>query len=70
MVTYTDAGRNPDLVFLIRSQPPRRKPVTIDPSTFRSSLLPVFDRAMLTHPLDSAESHFRSAMDTRRHSHY
>jgi len=39
----------------------------IDPNSFRFSLLRVFDPATPTHSIDAAESHFKNALDTRRH---
>ncbi|WP_292885821.1 GIY-YIG nuclease family protein [Microbacterium sp.] len=36
-------------------------------STFRFSLLRVFDPATPTREIDAAESHFKLALDTRRH---
>jgi hypothetical protein len=39
----------------------------IDPNSFRFSLLRVFDPATPTHLIDAAESHFKNALDTRRH---
>lgn len=39
----------------------------LDPSGFRFSLLRVFDPATPTRDIDSAESHFKEALDTRRH---
>lgn len=38
-----------------------------DPSTFRFSLLRVFDPATPTTKVNEAESHFKNALDTRRH---
>ena len=40
---------------------------TVDPTTFRFSLLRVFDPATPTRQIDAAESHFKLALDTRRH---
>lgn len=39
----------------------------INPSSFRFSLLRVFDPSTPTRTIDEAESHFKNAMDTRRH---
>lgn len=39
----------------------------LDPSSFRFSLLRVFDPATPTRDIDAAESHFKDALDTRRH---
>lgn len=39
----------------------------IDPATFRYSVLRVFDPATPTRVIDDAESHFKLALDTRRH---
>ncbi|MBP2436068.1 hypothetical protein JOF34_000654 [Microbacterium amylolyticum] len=39
----------------------------IDPSTFRYSLLRVFDPSTPTPEIDAAESHFKVALDSRRH---
>lgn len=39
----------------------------MDPTTFRYSVLRVFDPATPTRVIDEAESHFKLAMDTRRH---
>lgn len=39
----------------------------IDPTSFRFSLLRVFDPATPTREIDKAESHFKNALDTRRH---
>ena len=39
----------------------------LDPSTFRFSLLRVFDPATPATVIDIAESHFKTALDTRRH---
>jgi hypothetical protein len=39
----------------------------LDPTTFRFSLLRVFDPATPTREIDIAESHFKFALDTRRH---
>lgn len=38
----------------------------LDASTFRFSLLRVFDPATPTREIDASESHFKSALDTRR----
>ncbi len=40
---------------------------SLDPSTFRYSLLRVFDPATPTRDIDIAESHFKAALDSRRH---
>lgn len=40
---------------------------SLDPSTFAFSLLRVFDPATPTREIDVAESHFKAALDTRRH---
>ena len=40
---------------------------TLDPSTFRYSLLRVFDPATPTPEINAAESHFKHALDSRRH---
>lgn len=40
---------------------------TLDPSSFRFSLLRVFDPATPTRDIDAAESHFKDALDSRRH---
>lgn len=40
---------------------------TTDPSSFRFSLLRVFDPATPTRVVDTAESHFKHALDSRRH---
>lgn len=40
---------------------------TLDRSTFRFSLLRVFDPATPTRVIDAAESHFKHALDSRRH---
>lgn len=40
---------------------------SLDPATFRFSLLRVFDPATPTHEIDAAENHFKLALDTRRH---
>jgi len=40
---------------------------TLDPSSFRYSLLRVFDPATPTRDIDEAESHFKDALDSRRH---
>lgn len=40
---------------------------TLDPSSFRFSLLRVFDPSTPTRDIDAAESHFKDALDTRRH---
>lgn len=39
----------------------------LDPSTFRLSLLRVFDPATPTHEIDAAERHFKTALDSRKH---
>jgi hypothetical protein len=39
----------------------------LDPSTFRYSLLRVFDPSTPTSAIDAAESHFKIALDSRRH---
>lgn len=39
----------------------------LDPSHFRFSLLRVFDPATPTRDIDIAESHFKMALDSRRH---
>lgn len=39
----------------------------IDPNTFRYSLLRVFDPSTPTASINAAESHFKSALDTRKH---
>lgn len=39
----------------------------LDPSTFRLSVLRVFDPATPTREVDAAESHFKHALDSRRH---
>jgi len=39
----------------------------IHPSTFRFSLLRVFDPATPTRQIDAAERHFKQALDSRRH---
>lgn len=39
----------------------------LDPSTFRYSLLRVFDPSTPTRDIDAAESHFKDALDSRRH---
>jgi hypothetical protein len=39
----------------------------LDPSGFRYSLLRVFDPATPTRDINIAESHFKDALDTRRH---
>jgi len=39
----------------------------IDPNSFRYSLLRVFDPATPERSINEAESHFKSALDTRRH---
>lgn len=38
----------------------------LDPSSFRFSLLRVFDPATPTREIDAAESHFKTALDSRR----
>lgn len=40
---------------------------TLEPETFRYSLLRVFEPATPTREIDAAESHFKLALDTRRH---
>ena len=40
---------------------------SLDPSTFRLSVLRVFDPATPTQAIDTAESHFKRALDSRRH---
>ena len=40
---------------------------SVDPATFRLSLLRVFDPASPTFDIDRAEGHFKHALDTRRH---
>ena len=40
---------------------------TIDPTGFRFSLLRVFDPSTPTRVIDEAESHFKVALDSRRH---
>ena len=39
----------------------------LNPSTFRLSLLRVFDPATPTREIDAAESHFKRALDSRKH---
>lgn len=39
----------------------------MDPKTFRYSVLRVFDPATPTRVIDEAESHFKHALDTRKH---
>lgn len=39
----------------------------LDPASFQFSLLRVFDPAAPTREIDAAESHFKTALDTRRH---
>ncbi|MFC7458744.1 GIY-YIG nuclease family protein [Brachybacterium sp. GCM10030267] len=39
----------------------------VDPSSFRYSILRVFDPATPTRVIDEAESHFKLALDTRKH---
>lgn len=39
----------------------------MDPATFRYSVLRVFDPATPTRVIDEAESHFKVALDTRKH---
>lgn len=39
----------------------------VDPATFRYSVLRVFDPATPTRVIDEAETHFKLALDTRRH---
>lgn len=43
------------------------EPKGLDPSHFRFSLLRVFDPATPTRDIDIAESHFKMALDSRRH---
>ncbi|GAA2051756.1 GIY-YIG nuclease family protein [Leifsonia soli] len=40
---------------------------SLNPETFQFSLLRVFDPATPTKDIDMAESHFKTALDTRRH---
>lgn len=40
---------------------------SLDPSTFRLSVLRVFDPATPTREIDAAESHFKHALDSRNH---
>lgn len=40
---------------------------TLNPATFRYSILRVFDPATPTRVVDETESHFKTALDTRRH---
>lgn len=40
---------------------------SLDPASFRFSLLRVFDPATPTKDIDEAESHFKDALDTRHH---
>ncbi|GAA3662891.1 GIY-YIG nuclease family protein [Microbacterium marinilacus] len=40
---------------------------SVDPSTFRFSLLRVFDPATPTRVIDETESHFKNALDSRKH---
>lgn len=40
---------------------------TLNPATFRYSILRVFDPATPTRVIDEAESHFKTALDIRRH---
>jgi hypothetical protein len=39
----------------------------MDPATFRYSILRVFDPATPTHVINEAESHFKDALDSRKH---
>jgi len=39
----------------------------LNPATFRYSILRVFDPATPTRVIDEAESHFKTALDTRKH---
>ena len=39
----------------------------LNPSTFRLSLLRVFDPATPTREIDAAETHFKRALDSRKH---
>ncbi len=39
----------------------------LDPASFRFSLLRVFDPSTPTRDIDAAESHFKDALDSRRH---
>lgn len=39
----------------------------LDPTAFRFSVLRVFDPSTPTREIDAAESHFKSALDTRQH---
>lgn len=39
----------------------------LDPTSFRFSLLRVFDPATPRHVIDAAESHFKHVLDSRRH---
>jgi len=39
----------------------------LDPATFRYSILRIFDPATPTRVVDEAESHFKNALDTRKH---
>lgn len=39
----------------------------LDPTSFRFSLLRVFDPSTPTQVIDAAESHFKEALDTRTH---
>lgn len=39
----------------------------VDPSSFHYSILRVFDPATPTRVIDEAESHFKLALDTRKH---
>lgn len=41
----------------------------LHPASFRLSVLPVFDPATPTREIDAAESHFKHALDSRRHGH-
>jgi hypothetical protein len=40
---------------------------SLDPSTFRFSLLPVFDPGTPTHVINAAESHYKQALDSIRY---
>jgi hypothetical protein len=40
---------------------------TLDPNSFRYSLLRVFDPSTPTSAINEAESHFKIALDTRKH---
>ena len=39
----------------------------VNPASFRLSVLRVFDPATPTREVDAAESHFKHALDSRRH---